>query len=279
MKKIVLLSVLFLLLSNVCFAQNIKYGALNINSEIVGVEIYVDGEIKGKDMVKIGQIQAGSHLIKAISGNSVIYNNVVNVPEGNLITVVIGANNKEQNSKQAQVIRPSQLKVYGGMQNQQLTVVNTSTKYTNVRGLNIGLTYNSHSLYGLGFYGDLAYTGSTYNAGSSDFPLHLVTAGVGPFCRFRIFDLFNFVVLGGLNYDYVIYSPQYPNATVNGAGFGFGSEFGSAVEIGNLVVEWKHTRSSPYMRINSSGVIPAGVPASSSDFDLYTNYIRVGWIL
>lgn len=71
-------------------AQAMKYGQLNIISEVQGVKIFVDGTLKGKNRINLNKIAVGSHYLKVVDLQSkVLYSDLVNVKEGEVSTVVV----------------------------------------------------------------------------------------------------------------------------------------------------------------------------------------------
>lgn len=90
MKKIALLVMFTCLMiqSSLSYATG-QTGELKIYSENQGVSIYVDNELKGTDSVSINSINAGTHYIKALKGDTVVYSNVVDVAQGKTSTVLI----------------------------------------------------------------------------------------------------------------------------------------------------------------------------------------------
>jgi len=79
-----------LALVDVVLAQVMKYGQLNIISEVSGVKIYVDGDLKGNNNLNLEKIAVGSHYIKVIDLQSkVLYSELVNVKEGEVSTIVV----------------------------------------------------------------------------------------------------------------------------------------------------------------------------------------------
>jgi len=73
-----------------------KFGSLNIFSEGGEIKIFVDEEYVGMNNVKIKNIQTGSHLVKATQDNEVIFQQVVDVGEGELVTILIPKHKKDK---------------------------------------------------------------------------------------------------------------------------------------------------------------------------------------
>jgi hypothetical protein len=94
MRKFVCFLLISLLVGNTflleaAWADNMKYGKINIISEISGANIYIDGEIKGKDVVNLSQIPAGTHYVKVMDAlSNVLFSDVITVEEGKVVTIV-----------------------------------------------------------------------------------------------------------------------------------------------------------------------------------------------
>jgi len=289
MKKIIVCLVIALsILATASLAQNIKYGTLNIHSEITGVEIYVDGELKGKDMIKLKEIQAGSHLIKAIQGDKVIYNKVVEIPEGNFITVVIKgqagetkvkevpptkeATKEVEEEKTKEETPPAKKEPPGstislGSHSQKLNVYSSSIEATGT-GLNFETRGETPSWYGASLYSGLDYANTSYSISGVDFTSHLASVGTGLVYRLTLYDDLRFILTGGVNYSYVASSGG--TFTANGGAIGY--EYGAGFEFGNFALAAEYSITSPNIAIN--GV----APFSSAQMDFRTTSIRLGWM-
>ncbi|MFC1478922.1 hypothetical protein ACFL57_05640 [Candidatus Margulisiibacteriota bacterium] len=286
-RSIIFAIVLFILLTGLCLAENIKSGSLQIISESTGVEIYVDGELIGKDVVKLPEIQAGSHLIKAIKGDKVIYNKVVSVPEGNFITVMIeeGAAVKAAAVKVESIKEPAaaskkrypSFTLSTGMNSTQCTVWSPTAEYTS-SGLNLDIRYTTQPGDLFSMYTDINYFYSSYSIYDTNVPVHSISLGFGPAFRFGINDNLTFILTGGMNYSYSMFSATSDGEEISGTGTSLGGEFGAVLEYGNFALEIKQTMLYPYMTISAPSTVPEGSPGSSTSMSFYTTAIRAGWM-
>lgn len=88
-----------LTLAPACSAAEMKFGSLNIFSKVSGTNIYVDGELKGKDSVQIKEIQAGTHFVKVTTGEvtaeAIIVAEIVEIKAGEVTTIYISETGAE----------------------------------------------------------------------------------------------------------------------------------------------------------------------------------------
>ena len=85
------------------FAAEMKYGSLNVFSKIPNARIYVDGDPKGVGSAMIKEIQAGTHFIKATSGEATpeatIFAEVVEIKAGEVTTIYISEKGAQETTK------------------------------------------------------------------------------------------------------------------------------------------------------------------------------------
>lgn len=106
MKRIILIAAVLLMASTATHAAvEMKYGSLNIFTQISSATIYVDGENRGIGAVQIKQIQAGTHFIKITTLNAsfevILYADVVEVKDGELTTLYIDEHGKSDTNQPA----------------------------------------------------------------------------------------------------------------------------------------------------------------------------------
>ena len=75
LKKMVLVVLICFLGVSVSFAAQ---GTLNVDSDDANTELYLDGKLIGKGSVSM-KVEAGTHILKAVLGGKVIYNEIVKV--------------------------------------------------------------------------------------------------------------------------------------------------------------------------------------------------------
>jgi len=86
--------------------ENIKkLGSLKIFSKFENVRVYLDSEDMGNAPVSIDKIQAGSHFLQIISQEGTVFNDVINIKQGELTTILIPLEqgNEEVNNKDKEV--------------------------------------------------------------------------------------------------------------------------------------------------------------------------------
>lgn len=116
MRKIISFLILTALIVNPFFlntalADMMKYGQLNIISEISGAKIYIDGKLEGENIVNL-KITAGSHYLRVIDSQSnIIREEILNIKEGETSTIVIKQKkievevlSKEESAKEGQIV-------------------------------------------------------------------------------------------------------------------------------------------------------------------------------
>lgn len=80
------LAIIVLLIFSAVFAQT---GTVKIFSEIKDINIYIDEELKGKDIKEIQNVQKGSHYLKIIKDSVAIYEQILVVEENAITTIVL----------------------------------------------------------------------------------------------------------------------------------------------------------------------------------------------
>lgn len=89
------LLVIIILLPFVGHSQN---GTVKIFSEVKDVSIYLDEEFKGKDIILLNPVSAGSHYLKIIKENIIVYGELITVNENQTTTILV-KDNKELREK------------------------------------------------------------------------------------------------------------------------------------------------------------------------------------
>ncbi len=89
--------IIILLLSPVfCFSQK---GSVKIFSEVKGIAIYLDEELKGKDVLLIDSIAAGTHYLKITKDSVSLYSELITVKANEVTTVLVKSNKETPNNK------------------------------------------------------------------------------------------------------------------------------------------------------------------------------------
>jgi hypothetical protein len=95
MRKVATLLMMVLCLP--LFAQ-IKTGTLKVFSEIPGITIFLDGTEQSAGIQEIKDIPIGSHYLKAMSGNVVVYSEVIEIKENSVTTILMKKTDQVQNN-------------------------------------------------------------------------------------------------------------------------------------------------------------------------------------
>lgn len=88
MKKFTAILTLILFSVGVLFGQT-KTGTLKVFSELNGISVYLDDNRQEDNIQTIKDIPIGSHYLKVLSGNVILYSEVVDIKDGVITTVLI----------------------------------------------------------------------------------------------------------------------------------------------------------------------------------------------
>ncbi|HPQ08935.1 MAG TPA: hypothetical protein PK995_06870 [Bacteroidia bacterium] len=113
-----------------------KTGSIKVFSELNNVQIYLDEAYKGKDISFIDSVPVGTHYLKAVKDNVIIYSDLVNVNQNSVTTVLI-KNTKEVKEK----ILESKYEEIQNYKKNRLEVLLSSKYVTNVSGITNSSTY------------------------------------------------------------------------------------------------------------------------------------------
>ncbi len=142
-KAVILLFCLFSL--TIVEAQK---GGIKIYSEIKGTEIFLDEKFMGLDLMNIDSVSAGSHYLKIVKEDAVIYGEIVNIEAG-ITSAVLIKNNKEVQDKIAAVKQLKQDEFIAGKTTEiaqyrsQKVGVKTNTRYITETSTTGQSKYNS----------------------------------------------------------------------------------------------------------------------------------------
>lgn len=143
---VLLTTLIVLLFAQVLHAQK---GSIKIYSEIKGIEVYLDEEFKGIDVITVDSVSTGSHYLKVIAQNAVIYGEIININAG-LSTAVLIKNTAEVQGKITAAKQSKQDELLAGktvelaQYKSQRLGVKTSTRYVTETSTTGQTKYNSY---------------------------------------------------------------------------------------------------------------------------------------
>jgi len=105
------------------FTAQAQKGTIKIFSEIKGVQVFLDEENKGTDIINIDSVVAGSHYLKITKSDAIVYGELITVKAGEVTTILV----KNDNATQEKILE-SKYSEQQEYRNSKLSVM-ISTKY------------------------------------------------------------------------------------------------------------------------------------------------------
>jgi len=148
MKKHIYVPLFLFILSFIPISVLAQKGEIKIYSELKGIEVYLDEAFMGIDIMTIDSIAAGSHYLKVIKEDAVIYGEIVSINPGNTTAVLI-KDTKEVRDKIAAAKQSKQDELIAGktvelaQYKSQKLGVKTNTRYITETSTTGQSQYNS----------------------------------------------------------------------------------------------------------------------------------------
>lgn len=150
MKKLIPGTLFLLMMYSVSvYAQK---GSLKVFSEIKGVQLYLDEVLQGTDITVLDSVSVGTHYLKAVKDNAIIYSDLITI-NPNAVTTVLIKNTKEVQDK----LIESKYEEIQKYKNNRIDILLNSKYVTNTSGV-------TNSMYFPGYY---VTTGTSYSSSQS----------------------------------------------------------------------------------------------------------------
>jgi len=147
-----LFSCMFILLVLISSAAQAQKGTVKVFSEIKGVQLFIDEVLQGTDVTLLDSVTVGTHYLKAVKDNVIIFSDLITVNQ-NAVTTVLIKNTKDVQEKMLE----SKYEEIQKFKNNRLEVMLSSKYVTSTSGV-------SNSMYFPGYY---VVTGTTFSNSSS----------------------------------------------------------------------------------------------------------------
>ena len=96
-----LILILFLL-PVLCYSQK---GTIKVFSELKGINVYLDEVFQGADIINIDSVTIGSHYLKVVKDNVIVYSELITVNQNAVTTAFIKDSEEVQNKLKNEKIR------------------------------------------------------------------------------------------------------------------------------------------------------------------------------
>lgn len=93
-KNITPLFLILFLLPALCYSQK---GTIKVFSELKGINVYLDEVLQGTDIITIDSVARGSHYLKVVKDNVIVYGELITVNENAITTALIKDSELVQN--------------------------------------------------------------------------------------------------------------------------------------------------------------------------------------
>ncbi len=149
---------IFLIFSSIAFAQK---GTLKVFSELKGVNIYLDDEFKGTDVSTFDSVPAGSHYVKAVKDDVIVFGELVTVNVNQTTTLLIKDTKEVQDKLLAKKYKEQET-----YRSRKLDILQDTKLVTTTTG-NTQINEKTKSLYFPGYYSVLGGSSTSGNVATN----------------------------------------------------------------------------------------------------------------
>lgn len=160
-KSTIVTAIASLLMCSLPLFLNAQKGSVKIFSELKSVNIYLDEVLKGIDLIKLDSISTGSHYLKVVKDDVIVFGELITVKENEALTILIKDSKDIQDKLLARKYKEQEL-----YRSKKLDVLQDTKLVTETTG-NTEITEKTKSLYFPGYFSVLGGSNTTGKANTN----------------------------------------------------------------------------------------------------------------